>query len=150
MSETKYYHAQNASRVIAGIVFQIYEIFGGSPFGVYQTQDGDLIKKLDAVVADKKSAVTLITADEYEALLKKKPSRLENFKPSTILLPEPAKSAVIKGEGAVVVDKPVEPTVEVKTVLDKPEDAVVVQQVVEPVKDESSQLKTKAAKAVKS
>lgn len=126
---TKYYHAQNAGRTLAGINFDIYAIVGGSAFGVYATDNAAQIKALDALVADKRSAVTSITVDEYESAVKKKPSSLTSFPPSTPPPVPPSAGTPLKGAtGAVVVEAgsaPVEPEkIETEAVVDKPEDAV--------------------------
>lgn len=97
---SKYYQAYNAGREIAGERFEITSIVGGSAVGVFAAHKPETIAKMDAVVADAKSAVFKITLDEYDDEVKKKAPSLKNFRPSTQVF-QPTN---LRGPVAVVVD----------------------------------------------
>lgn len=101
----KYYMARNAGQLVAGLKFEVYDIIGGSPFGVLRTEDPEVIKTLEAAIAGGKSTVNSITESEYMNCLKKKPLRFEGFSNlrQDLTSPEPV---AIKGQGAVIVSKP--------------------------------------------
>jgi hypothetical protein len=122
-----FYHAQNAGRIIAGVTFQIYDITGGSAFGVLKTEDPKLIIDLDSLSNDPRSAVTSISEAEYELCIKKKAPSFGSSNPSKPTSP----GAPIKGQGAVVVenaDRP-EPPVEITGQVETVDEALKVGEV---------------------
>lgn len=126
----KFYHAQNANRTIAGQRFEVYSTIGGTAWGVLATTEDAVVKELDQLVQDPKSAVTAIDEAEYEASVKKKLPSFVTLNPSaTISAPKP-EPASIKGSGAAVVtEEPVAPVVEIKTVVETTEDALKLAEV---------------------
>lgn len=142
MSETRWYQAQNANRCIAGVYFEVTDIVASTSWGIFQTDDPALIAKLDAVVADKTSAVYSITEAEYEVEQSTK-KKLPDWPSSRVSSPKLDVAGPIKGEVAAVVvesppesddetDKPVEITQGVSTV----EDALAVGKVETSLKEE--------------
>lgn len=96
----KFYHAENAGREIAGERFEVFDVFGGTAHGVFQTDNPKQQTALDAVVLNPKSAVTEITAAEYQNYLKKKAQDLSSFPVST----QSIRSANLKSPAGVVVE----------------------------------------------
>lgn len=113
----QFFHAENATRILAGQKFEIYDIVAGTTFGVFATE-------LETVAYNlaKLPAVTKITEAEYLDCLKKKLPKYEALSKSS----SPSVSPVtLKGNGrAVVVEsspvKEAEPVVitQVETVED--------------------------------
>lgn len=104
--ETKYYHAENAGRLIGGIKFSGYSIFAGALFGIYETNDPGQISKLDALTSSPSSGVTSISNHEYETCVKKNLNLPASQPFHTLSQPSPP-SAPIKGTGvAVIVSEP--------------------------------------------
>lgn len=132
--ETKYYHAENAGRVIGGLRFTGYGIFSGSLFGVLATSDADQISKLDALSQSPASGVTSISLAEYEGCLKKKTIDSE---PLSVSKPPLQPAVPIKGTvGATVVTEPPPPAEDKTDVLmdSKPLESVDAAVRVEEVK----------------
>ena len=134
----KFYHAENARRTFGvtvkkdaasgqiirspGIFFEGYDIIAGSLFGVYKTDDASEIAILDALVKDRKSAVTEISEAEYTSTLQKKTLALQSSEPSNRAS---APAQPLKGPGAVVVEEPSAPAVKEKA-IETTEDALKV------------------------
>lgn len=98
---SKYYFAHNAgSRLIGGEQFEVTEIKGGTALGVFEATTEAQQKAIDAVVADKSSAVESITQGDYELARKKKAPSLTGFQHSNF---NPQHMS-IKGVAAVVVE----------------------------------------------
>lgn len=78
MSTTKYFHAQNSSRTHEGersrVVFQNYDVFAGTPRGIFEARTEREIRDLEAIAKDQRSGVTEITEREYQ--FKKAQNRL--------------------------------------------------------------------------
>lgn len=106
----KYYHAENANRIIAGLIFNTYDTIAGSHFAVHATEDEAEIKALDDLVKDKKSAVTEISEAEYvKCTQKKTTATVDNSKHYRQLSALRNENASLKGTGAAVVsNEPVE------------------------------------------
>lgn len=105
----KYYRCGNATRPVGntGISFIPYGRFGGWR-GVYATDKPEEQVALDSLVSNPTSGVTSITADEYDHLLKKKPTQNHQVSLSSDGLQNPLLQTPIKGNGAVVVESPAE------------------------------------------
>jgi hypothetical protein len=102
---TKYFYAENATRTLAGIRFEIFDISAGTAVGVFATDDEKLaeeLKKLPGVFESSQA--------DYESCLKKKQPKYANLNASK---PESAPAPVsIKGLGNVVVVEDVAPVEE--------------------------------------
>jgi hypothetical protein len=97
---TKFFHAENATRILAGIRFDIYDINAGTAVGIFKTDDEALAKALADL-----PAVIEIPASEYEICFKKKQPKYEILNASKPVS-NPA-IASLKGPGnAVIVDEP--------------------------------------------
>lgn len=81
MSETKYFYALNANQRIAGIAFEPVDIFAGSVYGVYATNDEKAISALSSV-----AHVNEITKESYDSHLKKKAPSFAHLKHSNAAL----------------------------------------------------------------
>ncbi len=103
----KFYHAENSNRTITSekiaFNFEPVQLFAGTWRGVYEAKTEDEIKALDALVSDKRSAVTVLSEDEYRKKKKSAPSNSENWAP----LPDTkaADQRIIPGT-AVLVESP--------------------------------------------
>lgn len=83
---TKFYHAENCNRVIShggrAFPFKPYRRFGGTWQGTYFTNDEAEQAGLDALTANRKTAVTEITGDQWKAKTGSvRPDLLENYNP---------------------------------------------------------------------
>lgn len=106
---SRYFHAENCNRSIAGLVFEPYDSVAGSWFGVYEAQSDADISNLSGLASNPRNAVTEISASEYGDLLKKKAPALAQSVHSN----HPSTSGwQIKGQGAAVVNE--NPVVEVQ------------------------------------
>ena len=132
---TKYYHAENAGRPIAGVYFNGYAVSAGTLLGVYATDNAMEINALDAAASSPPSGVTAISASEYDSSLKKKQPGLVSSTASKPPLPPPLP---IKGTGAaVVVSEPaielnsdnVDDTIEMGSTLESSEQAIKVEEI---------------------
>jgi len=136
-----YYHVVNAGRgeIVPGVKFDIYDAVAGVAYGVYATDRYEEKSALEKVIANPRSAVTLITREEYEDLLKKKRPAKEWSPLSILTSPSQNPAVQMKGERAgIVVDSSPEipPTPEAPVPmgkpLDKPEDAIRLSKEVKP------------------
>lgn len=99
---TKYFEAASANRLIAGkFSFDIYDIIGGTPFGIYATS----VEADQAVLIERGPALGVeeITEARYAELKKKAEMRQDSPK-SSYLRQQPPQVA-ITGAGAVVVEE---------------------------------------------
>lgn len=136
----KYYRAENAGRIIAGIVFTIYDIVAGSAVGVYATEDKSQIEALDNLTKDPKSAVTEISQADYDSAIEKKKLTHVSEAWNYLSPPQPQAPTHLKGRGVVVVsDEPaeeVEAPVEIKEHVESVDDALKVGQVSPPAPEQ--------------
>ena len=143
MNETKFYHAENANRVIAGVTFMVYSTGAGTTFGVYKTDDEAQQKLLDDQVANPRSAVTAIDEAEYTVCAQKKIPNYQGSEHSSPVLAPQKEIGSLKGTGAAVAtDKPgpEEPPVPVvKEVVETTEDALQTGQVSRPQEQASGE-----------
>jgi hypothetical protein len=125
----RYFHADNSNRLIQGdgksFQFHSYQLLHGSWSGVYATKDEQELKALEGLVANPKSAVTEISAQEYERCRQKK---ISSDKSSTLLIapapPGPMTSMVQDAIGAGST---------VETVIPGPEQPIVAAPVADPI-----------------
>src|SRR6185503_16301896 len=98
--ETRYFRAENANRLIAGVKFEIVDVVAGTPVGILAA-DEELGAQLGELAKNPAEAVTEITEEQYrEALVKKMPN-LAQLPHSNPPLSSP--SVPIKGAGKAVV-----------------------------------------------
>lgn len=128
----KYYYAIDARRLIAGVLFNIYDLVAGTAVGVYATDKPEEIEALDKLAAVPDSSVRAIDKAEYDAAMEKK-TLTHAWQPSISWSPPSVPmSTPLKGQGAVVVDEPaddIEPPVEIKQTVQSVQDALQVAQV---------------------
>lgn len=99
---TKYFEAASANRLIAGkFSFDIYDIIGGTPFGIFATD----VEADQAVLIERGPSLGVEEIDKarYDELKKKAEMRQDSPK-SSYLKPQPPQVA-ITGAGAVVVEE---------------------------------------------
>lgn len=121
--ETKYFHAENAGRNLAGTRFNIYSQSAGTLWGVYATDVQSEISALSSMSASPSSGVTSISKDEYDGCLKKKNTTSDDLPHLNKVWPP---AAPIKGTTAATVvydTKPVEDKTEIAS-SDKPLESV--------------------------
>ena len=99
----KFYRAENAGRIIAGVGFDVYDVIAGTAVGIYATEDEATQKALDEVAANPRNGVSAISEADYTLYLSKKVLSFSNNKPLSVSGQTPLTSAPLKGAGAVVV-----------------------------------------------
>jgi hypothetical protein len=143
---TKYFHAENSNRKITvdklEFTFEPYEVFGGSWMGVYKAEREDESAALSSLTADPKTAVTEISAAEYDKLRKKKAVTSYGLKSleQASNAPKAAPAPVAAPAESTKAPEPPAPAALAPSVLDRPltgETAAVV--LAEPVTGESDE-----------
>lgn len=131
----KFYHAENCNRRIATkdftFAFEPYDYLAGTWRGILATDDPAHQTALESLVADPRSAVTALSAQEYAAKAKKKHrDAVVNYSP---LLVERVKSPLVQGKPVEVAAErpsPDLPQAEVKAApLSKAQDALKIGEV---------------------
>ena len=123
---TKYFEAASANRLIAGkFSFDIYDIIGGTPFGIFATD----VEADQTVLIERGPALGVEEIDKarYDELKKKAEMRQDSPK-SAYLRPPPPQVAMV-GAGAVVVEKS-EPSLDAEPAAVKPVEATTVDEVI--------------------
>lgn len=118
----KHFHAENAARgLIGGVKFEIYDTAGGSAFGIFTTEDKDVLALLEKEAANPKSAVTVISQEEYEFCHKKKQSRPDSGSYPALRQPLPTPLPITpRGAGPVIIIENPQPTPDEQKPIDVP------------------------------
>lgn len=99
----RYFHAANAGRVYAGVLFTKYAQEAGTWLGVAEV-DGKEAEGLAALIG--KTSVTEINKVEYDECIKKKSPDLEAWQPRQVAQPALVSGPSIKTPTAVLVENP--------------------------------------------
>lgn len=113
---TKYYEAQNCNRLIESggfrFEFRPYRLYAGTWHGVFQTENDDAISAMAHLIANPRSAITEITAEEYQKKLESAHDYVASYNPAPVdegkTIPAPVSKTAgrIIPSNAVVSDAP--------------------------------------------